>query len=216
MGYFATGLTWTVYATSLDDKVGSMDGYTAIVYPGTVDEDQSDDASYSEEQEELPPISDTIGLRVLSFYPRVNVEGYDGVYVSDVRDLYSGKEAEVLTINAQSFLNDPVPQLRYVGNKTVGIFGARSYITKNNVHKIVEMFKRENVDSIICVTKRLAMLSTLEGIDVVILTEDSLEYTETGNRVNDTLVIQAPKKGEAGVVFLSNNNVASARSIDVL
>ncbi len=62
----------------------------------------------------------------------------------------------------------------------------------------------------------MALLSELDGIAVVVLTEHSDHQRTTGSRVGDTLVVQAPKTGEAGVVLLSSNNVASARSIDAL
>ncbi len=65
-------------------------------------------------------------------------------------------------------------------------------------------------------TMRTALLASYEGISVVLLTDASDDYPTTGYRENDTLVVQAPRTGEAGVVFFSNNNVASARSIDAL
>ena len=33
--YLVAGHSWNVAASNLDDTFGSMDGYTAIVYPGT-------------------------------------------------------------------------------------------------------------------------------------------------------------------------------------
>ena len=37
LGYIVAGHSWNVAASSLDDTFGSMDGYTTIVYAGTVE-----------------------------------------------------------------------------------------------------------------------------------------------------------------------------------
>ncbi|WP_165060020.1 MULTISPECIES: hypothetical protein [unclassified Adlercreutzia] len=219
LGYFATGLTWTVYATMVDDTVGNMGGYTAVVYQGTTSEDEPSDSENTsnneEDQDDIPIVVDTMGLRIMSYYPGIYSDDYSGVYISDVRDLYEKKDAEVVTIDTQSILNSE-PQILHAGNKVIGVFGAKSYVTKPALKKIVAGLKDKGADVIICVTKRMALLSSLEGIDVVILTDNSEEYSVTGTREGDTLIVQAPKTGEAGVVLFSSNNIASARSIDAL
>ena len=35
LGYFSTGRTWNVAASVVDDTVGRMEGYTALVYDAT-------------------------------------------------------------------------------------------------------------------------------------------------------------------------------------
>ncbi|MCI8469526.1 MAG: hypothetical protein HFJ75_08605 [Eggerthellaceae bacterium] len=46
IGYFNTGRTWNVAASFVDDTVGRMDGYTVLVYAGTVDpEDEAQDTA---------------------------------------------------------------------------------------------------------------------------------------------------------------------------
>ncbi|MCL1796951.1 MAG: alcohol dehydrogenase [Eggerthellaceae bacterium] len=37
IGYLAVGHSWNVAASNIDDAAGSMEGYTVIVYPGTVE-----------------------------------------------------------------------------------------------------------------------------------------------------------------------------------
>ena len=43
IGYLAIGHSWNVAASNIDDAAGSMDGYTVVVYSGTVDPAQEDD-----------------------------------------------------------------------------------------------------------------------------------------------------------------------------
>ena len=42
--YLVAGHSWNVAASNIDDTFGSMEGYTAIVYAGTVDPEGSEDA----------------------------------------------------------------------------------------------------------------------------------------------------------------------------
>ncbi len=220
LGYFATGLTWTVYATSVDDRVGNMAGYTAVVYPGTVveeDDDRNADAGLDDRDADgIPSIADTIGLRILSYYPATALRDEVGVFPSDLRELYVKKDASVITIDTQDILYHPEPCILNAGDRTIGVFGVSSYQTKRALRNTVDDLHEQGADVVICVTMRTALLASLQGINVVILTESSDVYPTTGYREDDTLVVQAPKTGEAGVVFFSNNNVASARSIDSL
>lgn len=41
VGYLAIGHSWNVAASNIDDAAGRMDGYTAIVFKGTVDPDET-------------------------------------------------------------------------------------------------------------------------------------------------------------------------------
>lgn len=224
VSYFATGLTWTVYATMLDDTVGNMGGYTAVVFPGTVEDDDEGEVSLSSdaipvshpEDDDIPAVTDTMGLRIMSYYPGIYSDEYTGVYISDVRDLYEKKDAEVVTIDAMDVLRHPQPQMLRAGGKAIGVFGVDSYVSRPIIEKTVKELEEGGAEAIICVTRRMALLSQVDGIDIVVLTEESDEYPTTGYRLGDTLLVQSPKTGEAGVLLLSSNNVASARSIDAL
>lgn len=220
LSYFATGLTWTVYATSVDDRVGNMEGYTIVVYPGTTEPDDgtvSDAAdAKADRNDDIPAIADTIGLRILAHYPKEVATAYSGVYISEVRELYEKKDAEVVTIDAAEVIADPAPTVVRADDKGIGVFGTDAYKTRIALRKTIEGLRDDGAEVVICVTKRMALLADTQGIDVVILTEGSATGSTSGYRVGDTLVVQAPEVGEAGVLLFSSNNVASARSIDAL
>ena len=40
-GYVFAGHSWNVTASNIDDAFGNMEGYTAIVYEGTIEEEES-------------------------------------------------------------------------------------------------------------------------------------------------------------------------------
>ena len=49
LGYIVAGHSWNVAASSLDDTFGSMDGYTTIVYAGTVEPQKAGGAADDED-----------------------------------------------------------------------------------------------------------------------------------------------------------------------
>lgn len=59
--YFTTGRSWNVAASFLDDSVGSLDGYTAVVYAGVVEPEEDDEEETPDFSEGTPLASDEEG-----------------------------------------------------------------------------------------------------------------------------------------------------------
>lgn len=290
--YFSTGRSWSVAASFLDDAVGSMDGYTALVYAGVIeseDEDEADgdvgdgvdgtaedaaeddaaqgdvaggssqddaaagaegaagdvdgsasadvvdgsDASGgSEDAPELkfvlphrsqaegedPTRADSIGLSILSLLPKPSVNDVvAGVYVSDVRELYEGKGARVLSLDVMSGDRYADPQVFIVDGKRIGVYSVSTYTTRATLANRARYFRDKDVDVVVCVTPRSSYLATFSGIDVVLVTSDAEEdIPVNGKTVGETLVAQSPLVGEVGVIMLSTNNVPSVKVVSAL
>jgi hypothetical protein len=231
--YFSTGKTWTVAATMVDDGMGRMDGYAAIVYPGIKEKaETSDDGSDSktESSESLDVqsldvdgdedsgqdvVTDSIGLRVLSILPDVLADGYDGVFVSDVNELYAKKDADVISADFSDLEAYSTPVIYNAAQKKIGIFSIDYYATQGILSDIVDEIKEAGADIVVCVAKRQQMLATLDGIDVLVATAQD-DLSAEGVQVGNTLVVSAPEVGQVGVLVFSSSNVASARVIDSL
>lgn len=225
--YFATGLTWTVAATFVDDTVGRLNGYTVVAYAGTLPEDPDPERAEQDEDAEIlespesevvgnETFSDSMGLRILSYFPVLASDRYEGVYVSDVRDLYEKKGAQAATIDLSKLDPYEEPVVIDTSGKKVGVYSLSYYATRSQVDRIISYLEDEGADVIIGVMPRINMLSTFDGTDVVVLTTDHADIRTGGIRIDDTLIVESPKAGEAGVILFSNSNVASTRVIDAL
>ncbi len=273
--YFSTGRSWTQAATFVDDTVGSMDGYCAIVYPGTIpvgthqispDDEQDegsagtqpgehtepsegaaiDKASLGEASERqtnrtkrIEPVDpsqqngsaqlnpsdvavegvidpeNSLGLKILSLYPRLINEEYDGVFVSDVRELYERKDAKVITLDTANPKSYEDPIVIRSGNKRIGVFSATKYLNRSALQRYREYFDDKGADVVVCITPRVRLISNPDMADIVIVTDPILNPIET-RYLENTLVIEAPEKGDVGVILLSSNNVPISRSIEAL
>lgn len=229
--YFTTGRSWNVAASFLDDSVGSLDGYTAVVYAGVVEPEEDDEKApdfsegtplvSGEEGEEAGDSSNVlvqpprdINLGIFSFLANPSL-GKSNRYVSDVRLAYEEKGASALTIN----ISDPSvfaePQIRIVNGKRIGIFSIEAYTTSTLLARYLTFFEEHDADVVMCLTPRAKYLEDCEGVDVVVVTTDYPyeEVTTRGETRGHTLVVRSPEVGEVGVVLLTTNNVPSARVI---
>lgn len=209
---------------------GSTDGSQAEAFLETKDGLIQDDSVLSGDGVSAPPemgsrspgaILDpahSVGLRILSMYPRAINAEFDGVFVSDVSDLYERKGASVVALN----LSDPdhyeEPVLFSSGSKKIGVFSIESYKGEQEMRSIEQEMSEGGADVVVCITPRLALISDYDAIDVVILTtpieeQSQLYRSKVGG---DTFVVQAPEKGDVGLVILSTNDIPSSRVIEVL
>lgn len=224
ISYFSTGRSWSVAATIVDDTVGEMDGYTAIVFSGTLSPhrhstpyggsaSQTTNGIVSSESRESSTAA--LGSRILELiYRSGKMDRYDGVYVSDVRDIYERKGADALTIDVSDPTSFFEPRVYEVGDRMIGIFALNSYMTASQLDKVISGLHDEGAQDIICIAPKTNMLATCEGIDVVLLTQEVDEDLTTKADTRDTLIYVTPESTEVGVILFTHNGVPSSRTID--
>ncbi len=301
IGYFATGRSWNVAASFVDDTVGNMDGYLAIVYPGVVPEDEpadvdaaggeadgsaegadvaggeadadsahdagdgaaahaaaagadgssaatssdasaaaggassdetssdgamaegssggassSDDAAADNGSADVSAGGLSIGLDILSLLSQSNAGVDKAVFVSDVRDLYERKGADVLTLDPANLDRYLDPQVLTIGDRRVGVFAVQVYASHVRLDEVRSFFEEQGVDVVVCLTPRADYLSSMTGIDDVIVTSDFEDISTEGEFQGGTFVISSPTEGQVGVVLVTSSNVSSARVVDGL
>lgn len=225
VSYFSTGRGWSVAATAVDDRVGQLDSYTAIVYSGVV---EAEDALTDDAGNPLPSSAYAqdatdadkeigLGLRLLTLAAEVDSAEEGRVYVSDVRDLYERRGANVLSLDLSdgaSRYSEPV--VFDINGKNVGVFSVKERLSKLSFHQIVERLREEGAESVICITPRPALVSDYEGIDVVLVTQGEQSYSVQNDPEDETVIVNAPLVGAVGVILLSSNNVPSAKTVESL
>lgn len=238
IGYFSTGKDWSVAATLLDDSVGSLDDYAVIAFEGTTEPVavSSDVVSAPDERSTMraPYASvegggtgehptEGISQIIRSVYQRFEKQQEaahgEGVYVSDVRDLYELKGASVITLKVgdPAYYADPV--IIDSGNRSFGVFSLSSYASRVQMKGVVDSLKASGADTVVCIAPRSAMVSTCDGVDVLILTDESPEGFEAMRAKKSdegTLAVLSPKRGTAGVIIFSSNNVPFFKPIEAL
>lgn len=225
LSYFSTGRGWSVAATAVDDSMGQLEDYTAIVYSGVA---QADSALSTEEAADVPSSAHAregeepdkatgLGLRLLTLAAEVDSVDEGQVFVSDVRELYESRGAHVLTLDlSDGAARYAEPIVFRVGNKKVGVFSVRERLPEREFVQIVTDLREEGAESVLCITPRPSLVSSYDGVDVVLVTQGSHEYAIQNVPEDETVVTTSPLEGEVGVILLSSNNVPSAKSVGSL
>lgn len=254
--YFASGRGWSLAATIVDDTVGDMSSYSAVIFNGVGEPDEDDeeehalleheffeeksaeaDTGWSSEVDSanqvgssdlsrgLLPLDENgeisyknLGEQIMSVFYRamakIRMEDREGVFASDVRDLYETAGADVCTINIADPDYYEEPRIFVLGEKHIGVFSVSGYISRSKVASIVGELRREGADAVICIAPRTSTVSTYEGLDVLITTDQPQNAEDQGK--GDVLLIDAPCKGEVGIVLFSVNNVPIFKSVSEL
>lgn len=194
--YILAGHSWNVAASTIDDTVGEMEGYTAIVYPGTVDP--------SEE-----PSAVKTGADRLSLSPEDEDEAVD---IVSLQQDYADKGAEVLFLDVFNPLKYQEGVIVKRGGKRIGVVSAAEPATQLDVSRCLQAFERAEVDFTVVITPDKWKVSRLVGIDIVICTDDE-GLVAMGKTEDGTFYVDAPTVGDAGVVLVSPSNVVSAKEV---
>lgn len=190
--YLTVGHNWNVAATSIDDAAGSMDGYTAFVYPGTL------------VPTEREANSSTSPLTITS-----------------VVKSYKEKRASVIrldTLHPEKY-SDGIILKR--ANKRYGIFSVGETLTVTQAQNMITYFQKAEVDAIIALVPdpdvligpKHADLSV--GIDILILGKRNPELFDEYKTTN-AYITTIPSTGKVGTVLVSPNNIVSSRTLDTL
>ncbi len=225
LSYFATGRSWSVAATAVDDSMGQLESYTALVYNGVAEPDpasstESDQGTPSSAyaQDEPDPDEETgLGLRLLTLAAEVDGTTDGRIYASDVSELYETRGASALTLDAShdgARYADPV--ILDAGNKKVGVFSVKERLPRSGFQSIVDGLREDGAESVICITPRPSLVSSYDGVDVVLVTQGKHEYAIENSPDDGTVVTTSPLVGEVGVILLSSNNVPLVKTIGSL
>ena len=195
--YLFAGHSWNVAASTIDDTVGEMDGYTAIVYEGTAVPEPEDEG---EERE--------TGLLLLS-----SDDKDEPVDIAALRQDYRDKGAHVLELDTVNPARYREGSILKCGSKRIGVMHAGADTTQLEVAQCMESFSDASVDFTVVITPDRWKVQRITGIDIVICTENE-DLIASGQTQDGTFYVDAPEKGNAGVVLISPSNVVSAKEVD--
>ncbi|MEY8562351.1 alcohol dehydrogenase [Eggerthellaceae bacterium 3-80] len=228
--YLIAGHSWNVAASNIDDTFGEMDGYTAIVFPGTVDPKLVDEdletqdsvnkrinparESDSANKEDNPkqPLSSTMGKQGSMGENSSSSTHTQPITLESVKDSYQEKGASVFELYTDNLVRyEDGTILKREGHR-YGVFSVDSLMPYKAIEDKIAYFDAYNVDFIVAITPSTALVSRISGIDIVITTSNEKLFA-MGETIDGTFYVNAPLKGEVGVILISPSNVVSAKVV---
>lgn len=187
--YLVAGHSWNVAASNLDDTLGSMEGYTTIVFEGT----QEKSVNSGPQESSLSFDDSSVSIN------RVYLE-------------YMGKGSDVLNLNTLNPSIYSEPTVVNSHEKRFGVFYLQEDANINSAKASVLALSKFELDGIIAIVTDLDDIKNVDGIDIAICFEAD-KLAKTGEYIGDTFCIPAVSVGSVGAILISPNNVVSFKTI---
>ena len=215
--YFNQSRHWNVAATSVDDSIGSMDGYTIVAYRGILAKPKgvSDENplpenwdAFLDDQNRGDTSKQPLWMRL--FAP--NDE--EPPTFAEVLNSYEEKGASVLVLDVEDVTMYRIPIVEKVGEKTVGIVSVLAGDTLQRTTHHTHRLEEAAPDYMVAIVESLKSIERVsDSYDVIICTTDQM-IGETGRTRGQTLIVQVPIVNHAGTVSIAPSNVASVKIVE--
>lgn len=137
------------------------------------------------------------------------------ITLAEVQESYEEKGATVFALDTTSLEKYSEGTILKKGGHRFGVFSVTKVTPTRVLEKQVKYFTDHEVDFIVVMTINKAFVEGLEGVDIVLSTQDEELFT-MGETKDGTFFVDAPEKGLVGAILISPSNVVSAKTIDSL
>lgn len=224
--YLLAGHSWNVAASNIDDTFGNMEGYTAIVYPGTEKPEELPEVEGTdlgrERQVEIPDALDE-GIGAAQGGEKESVAGSLAdtlsskpvLTVEEAATSYDAKDATVFELDTLNLEQYRECTILMKGDPRFGVFSVSEPTSQIMLEKQIAYLERHEVDFLVVITPDKSYVDMVSGIDIVICTEDE-DLFVMGETIGATFYVDTPKEGRIGAILISPSNVVSAKVIEEL
>ena len=206
--YILVGHNWNAAATSIDDRIGNMDGYTVVLCEGA--------APTIERQQELSRNQPLLEQENFAVVEKADDQGgREPLALQDAIDSYLDKGSQVVIVicNDPAYYADPIIVPR--NGKRIAVFsvdGPRADLAARNVEKQLAAY---GVDFTICIVDSFdAIERGLGSVDIAVCSDFDVVGSE-GRYIDGTYVLGAPYEGAVGAVIMAPSGFLSSKMIEV-
>ncbi len=211
--YIFAGHSLNRAATSLDDTLGDMEDYTAVIFEGIEHPETSDEAGNG--------TSDS-SSGILGFTSSSDTESSDSsitvtepVSLEEVEESYEDKGAIVITLDLSDLEYYERGIILRKDDEAFGVCAVLETTSASYAKEQISWFAKHDVDSVIALTTDLDLLDKVTGIDIAISVSDEKDLT-VGKDIGGVYCIKAPDVGSVGAVIISPSNVVSSKVVQEL
>ena len=227
--YMMVGHSWNKAASHIDDLVGSMDGYTVIVYEGTLSRPKASKsqsasaASPAASSKSASPASASSSSvsaspaskpseHASSKSEHVAVEA-DAVDMKKAMASYREKGASVIRLHVGDLDRYAKPLVFSQAGRCFGICAAPGkyrYVTVRD--KVLELKEAQADFTVVIANKAGIMKGWLRNVNMVILSCDA-HIPSGGTQIGNTFFVDAAYKGEVQAIIIAPSGTITAKTI---
>lgn len=205
--YILVGHNWNAAATSIDDRIGNMDGYTVILCEGSVPS-AADQQALSVSQ----PMLEEENLGIVDEDAQLQREP---LTLEEAIDSYLEKGAQVVKLlgDDTAYYSDPIIIPR--NGRRIAVFsvdGPRPDLAAKNM---VKSLVGKEVDFTVCLIDDLGAVERgLGSVDLAFCTDYDDAGSE-GRYIDNTYVVGCPYEGHVAAVIMAPSGFLSSKMVDV-
>lgn len=205
--YIFVGHNWNAAATRIDDRIGSMEGYTVILCEGAIPPTMSQQA-----QNMAQSIIEEIGNE---FESGEGESQREALTIDEAIESYHEKGAKVITLfdDDPAMYSDPIV-IRSNGLR-IAVFsvgGPRPDLAARNM---VKFLRDRDIDFTVClIDDYIAVEKGLGGVDLAFCSDPDDAGSE-GRYIHSTYVVGCPYEGHVAAVIMAPSGFLSSKMVVV-
>lgn len=205
--YMLVGHNWNAAATSIDDRIGRMDGYTVILCEGAVPS-----ASDQQEMSLSQPMLEEENFGVAD---TEETSTREPMTLEDAIGNYLDKGSQVVTLLGDDppYYSDPIIIPR--NGRRIAVFsvdGPRPDLAAKNM---VKSLSNKDIDFVVCLIDDLVAVERgLGSVDLAFC----LDYDDAGSEgryIGNTYVVGSPYEGHVAAAIMAPSGFLSSKMVDV-
>lgn len=222
--YFFASRSLTVAANRVDDTLGMMEGYTVIIYPGTLPITTSMPTTETPEADE--DTSSTEGDKLSeSNAAQTSAEGIEqtidneaatesGITILDqVTSQYELKGAMVVQLDLQNPDVYTTPRILSAGERKIGVFSIDRFYSRTRLKELTDALHNSGASILCLLTPDARFVKDPALVNLILETTSKPTLPATGHYVGSTLIVDLLPENSVGVVAVSASNVLSASQV---
>ena len=208
--YLLVGHNWNVAASTIDDRIGELDGYTVLLYEGrTLPETERMRLSNSQ-----PMLDD--GNRGAVRASADSLEQAAPVDIAQAASSYRQKGATVFVLHPELLSEYYEPEIITKNGKWLGVFGVDGRATRFASKAKADALDQRGASLVIAYADDARLIDApVDSIDILISTLDE-ELPEGGRNAGSTFCVDSPVVGQVQAIIISPSNVLISKTITSL
>ena len=205
--YILVGHNWNAAATSIDDRIGNMDGYTVILYEGTVPS--------ATDQQELSVSQPMLEEENHGVAGAEEASDREPLTLEEAIDSYLDKGAQVvkLTGDDSGYYADPIIISR--NGRRIAVFSVDGPRSDLAAKIMLKSLARYDIDSTICIIGDLVAVERGLGSVDIAFCSDYDDAGSEGRYIGRTYVVGSPYEGHVAAVIMAPSGFLSSKMVYV-
>ena len=207
--YLLVGHNWNAAASLIDDRIGTMEGYTVVLCEGAAPHSEADLDEGGGFVRKVAGIPDSLKEKGFGFL----LEGR--TTAAQAARAYQGKDAQTVTVDIENAASYKDPVIIPRNGKRIAVYYVEGPHQELASRLALRSLKKYEVDSTICIFDDADAMEFGLGNVTMAICLDRTAHMD-GEYIGGTFIVSAPRYGQVKAVLVAPSGFMSTKTIDEL